>query len=109
MQVQQSAHGLDGFSSSELVIVTHRSTRQLCLLLSAMRQCLPIDISLQMLTDTKWCVSLQASLTSILEEAKKGCSSIECRMNRPSPKGGNKQLAELRDKTDWRMSIVTHS
>ena len=107
--MQQCVHSLECFNSSELIVVIHRSTRQLCLLLSAMRQCLPIDISLQMLTDAKWCVSLQASLTSIVEEAKERCSSVECRMNRLSSKGDNKQLAELQDKTDWRMSVVTRS
>ena len=100
---------IEHFTLSELIIVMHRSTRQLCLLMSAMRQCLPIDISLQMLTDTKWCVSLQASLTSILEEAKEGCSSVECRMSRLPSKGDSEQLAELRDKTDWKISVVTHS
>ena len=100
---------LDYRALVQLIIVMHRSTPQLSLLLSAMRQCLPIDTSLQVLTDTKCCGSLQSCLTGILEEAKERCSSVECRMNGLSSEDDNRRLAEVRDKTDWRMSVVTHS
>ena len=78
-----------------------------------MRQCLPLNVKLQLLEDTNWLGSLRACLTSVLEEAKEECRETEDMMRgrelevRESSPRENKVLAKLRDKTDWTMSIAT--
>lgn len=77
-----------------------------------MRQCLPQDISLQLLKGAHWLRSLRDCLTSILEEAKGECEGIEHRMRGETDGSSSqddvvKKLAELRDKTDQTMSMAT--
>lgn len=74
-----------------------------------MKQCLPQDVSLQLLKGASWLRSLQGCLISILEEAKGVCEGIEHRIRGEAD--GNlvqekDKLVELRDKTDQAMSMA---
>ena len=75
-----------------------------------MKHCLPVDVSLELLTGTSWSVSLRASLTSVLEEAKGRCTHVERRMrgrgDGRSEEEEGELLDKLREKTDLRMSVM---
>ena len=94
----------------DTIVMLFRSVDHLSLLLSSMKQCLPQDISLQLLKGASWLRSLQGCLTSILEEANGVREGIEHKM-RGEPDGNllqeeDKKLAGLMDKTDWTMSMA---
>ena len=86
-----------------------RSAHHLSLLLTSMRQCLPLDIGLQLITGTSWLTSLRGCLTSVLDEAKGTCKEVEHRMRGGDGcgEGSSQEEAKLRDKTDWTMSVAT--
>lgn len=94
-------------------IFLYRSFHQLSLLLVSMRRGLPLDVNLEILTGSSWCVSLKTSLTSLVEEAEERCSSVRHGMSRSSESGWLREdeedkrlLDELRDRTDLRMSMI---
>ena len=76
-----------------------------------MRQSLPEDISLHLLQGAaSWLGCLRGCLTSILEEAKGESEGMERRLQEAgehSLKDEDKRSSELRDKTDWTMSMAT--
>ncbi len=78
-----------------------------------MRQCLPQDVRLQLIEDVGWIRSLKGCLTSILDEAKGECEGMECRVRGGEGTDGGwsqneakKGLTELRNKTDWTISMA---
>ena len=84
-----------------------------------MRQCLPQDVSLQLLEGASYSLvqSLRGCLTCILDEAKGECKGIEHRVRGGggTDDGGSSQnetkkgLIELRDRTDQTISTANRN